>query len=36
MAEAGLLSFQMAEIVNAIAITVAIFTGAAITWLVFR
>ena len=36
MAEAGLLSLQIAEIVDAIAIIVAIFTGAAVPWLIFR
>ena len=36
MAEVGLLSLQIAEIVDAITIIVAIFTGAAVTWLIFR
>ncbi len=36
MAEAGLLSFQIAEIVDAIAIIAAIFAAAAIAWLIFR
>ena len=36
MAEAGLLSFQMTEIVNAIAIVVVIITSAAMTWYFFR
>ena len=36
MAEAGLLSFQMTEIVNVIAIVVVIITSAAMTWYFFR
>ena len=36
MAEVGLLSFQMTEIVNAIAIVVVAFTSVAVTWYFFR
>ena len=36
MAESGLISLQMAEIVDSIAILVAIFTCAAMAWLIFR
>ena len=36
MAEVGLLSFQMTEIVNVIAIAVVAFTSVALTWYFFR
>jgi len=36
MAEVGLLSFQMTEILNAITIVVVAFTSVAVTWVFFR
>ena len=36
MSEVGLLSFQISEIVDSIAIIVAIFAGVSITWLFFK
>ena len=36
MPEAGLVSMQLAEIVDSIAIVVAIFTAIVISWLILR